>query len=704
MNSNIVSIGKKVATVALLGFTALSPIFFLPTSADFFDWNKIALSFVVATLLLILWTVISIARKTLRITLSPMLAPVLLFTVSMVISSIVVSSNKVEAFTGVTLLVSSMAVIFIAGSHLLKMKSYEAPMLALGISGTLLTIVSLLQVAGVGPSLLLNNVLGVQLPNNILFNLAGNPLAALTFLLPVFLGTITTVFSVKEMEKKATYAVISGVLLAGLLLNGFFMLPGKVAELSVLPPSISWSIALETLKTPITAFFGVGPESYVNAFTQFRPPYYNLLAQWSSRYSLATNVPLHILTSVGVVGFFAYIFLVIKSVRMSLPLKKETKPFSVMVLTILALQLVLPFNMVQIILLFLSLMFMMIIMKSHGDERVTDVMMHLFAVKLVDPDKEKKTGPENASAVLAYVLAFFVVLGAGYSVFFVGKAYAANFLFYQSLVAAQKNDGLKTYTLQGRAVQINPYNMQLRRSFATTNYALAKSLSEKENPTDQDKNDISTLVQQAIAEAKASVALDTKMTANWETLSFVYKNLIGTAQGADEWAIASYVQAIQTDPVNPALRMDLGGVYLSTQQLDNAIQLFQQTINLKPDWANAYYNLGYAYMQKKDEQSAYQAFSQALQLLDPNSQDKAMLEKQVETLKKSLEDQAKKAQTNAQKQSETQANGTQQVPDGQIRIPENLGLPEAQPPANVPTPQPTSNPIVVPESSPASQQ
>lgn len=681
-HAHLIANGKKAAMYILFGFTVLFPIFFLPTSVDFFDWNKIVLTFAVAALLLILWTAISVIRKTVRLTFSPLAVPMLLFSFAWVLSAVFAAINKGEAFTGFTLLVLSSFAIFVLGSHLLKTKTYEVPMVLLGVSGSILTLVSLLQVLGIGPSSLLNSVFGLQLPNTIEFSLAGSPFNAVLFLVPVLAGTVAMVLSTSGLEKKATYAVIAGILLAGVLLNGFFLLPGKSSQLLLLPPSTSWAISLEVLKSPKTALLGVGPESYVYAFSQFRPVAYNLLPQWGIRYNAATNVPLHLLTTLGVLGLLAYGYFVIRTVRTVFPLKKETLPLGVAVLSVLAMQLFLPFSVGQIVLLFIVLMFAAAIMKNTGNDTVTDVTIHLFAVRLVSPEREQKSAPENATVVLTYIVSGVVFLLVAASTYVVGKAYASGYLFYQSILAAQKNDGSTTYNLQAQAVQLNPTNMQLRRAFATTNFALARSISENENPSDEDKANISTLVQQAISEAKAAITLDPRMPANWETLSFLYKNLIGTAQDADQWTIASYVQAIQTDPVNPSLRIDLGGVYLTLEKYDEAIQLFQQTINLKPNWANAYYNLGYAYAQKKDSQNALAAYTQALQLLDPQSPDRAKLQEEVDTLQEAV-DKAAQAGTGTQGSAEEQENT-----EGQIRIPENLGLPAAEPPANVPTPEP----------------
>ena len=154
--------------------------------------------------------------------------------------------------------------------------------------------------------------------------------------------------------------------------------------------------------------------------------------------------------------------------------------------------------------------------------------------------------------------------------------------------------------------------------------------------TDQDKQNIAQLIQQSIREAKIAVTLEPANTANWENLTLVYRSLINAAQGADQWTIAALSQAIMSDPVNPGLRIDLGGVYYALGKYDQAIRLFQQAAELKPDYANAYYNLSHAYLMKKEIASAYDAMRQTLSFTPQDSADYAKAKSELEELVKLL--------------------------------------------------------------------
>jgi tetratricopeptide (TPR) repeat protein len=63
-------------------------------------------------------------------------------------------------------------------------------------------------------------------------------------------------------------------------------------------------------------------------------------------------------------------------------------------------------------------------------------------------------------------------------------------------------------------------------------------------------------------------------------------------------------QAIALDPVNPRLRLDLGGIYYALGNYQAAAQVFSQAVNLKPDYANAHYNLAQSLKQLKVDDQA----------------------------------------------------------------------------------------------------
>lgn len=225
-----------------------------------------------------------------------------------------------------------------------------------------------------------------------------------------------------------------------------------------------------------------------------------------------------------------------------------------------------------------------------------------------------------------------VALGlVGFVAFFGFKLALADYHHRLALNAVAQNDGVKAYNELIAAENLNPYSDLYRTDIAQTNFALANAIALAKAPTtanpqgsltDQDRTNIQTLLQQAINEGRQSVALSPKSTINWEILAIIYRQIAGVAENALLFSLDSYGRAIQNDPLNPNLRLNVGGVYYAIQNYDLAIRFFTDAANLKPDLPNSYYNLAVALREKGDLNTAIQATEKTLELItDKNSQD-----------------------------------------------------------------------------------
>lgn len=67
----------------------------------------------------------------------------------------------------------------------------------------------------------------------------------------------------------------------------------------------------------------------------------------------------------------------------------------------------------------------------------------------------------------------------------------------------------------------------------------------------------------------------------------------------------------------------LGGAYYATRQYQNAIEAYQQAINLSPRFAQAYYNMAYAYLNTGDKKSA-RAVYEKLKDIAPKDADELL--------------------------------------------------------------------------------
>ena len=247
------------------------------------------------------------------------------------------------------------------------------------------------------------------------------------------------------------------------------------------------------------------------------------------------------------------------------------------------------------------------------------IFAFFLLLAMVSPKNEKDRLELHPQVSLIPLI--LIVIGLGVGFYFAGRAYAGEIYFKRSLDALAQNRGIDTYNQQIQAITLAPSRTDFRLAYSQINLALANSLASKEEITDQDRDNISQLIQQAIREARIATTLNPTNAGNWENLALLYRNLINFAEGADQWAIAAYQETINTDPINPRHRLDLGGIFFALGNFEEAIRQFRHAVDLKPDLANGYYNLAVAYSQQEKYPEAYQAMQITLNLIPIDSPD-----------------------------------------------------------------------------------
>lgn len=79
-------------------------------------------------------------------------------------------------------------------------------------------------------------------------------------------------------------------------------------------------------------------------------------------------------------------------------------------------------------------------------------------------------------------------------------------------------------------------------------------------------------------------------------------------------AIAAYLKSIENHPDNFRGHYNIGNVYYTTHELENAITHYKIALDLQPDVAEIYANLGYCYFFQDDYSEAQKNFEKALDL------------------------------------------------------------------------------------------
>lgn len=599
-----------ITTFGILAVAAVAaPLVIFPLASDWFDGPKQAVILAGAILGILSWAIKAFFGQKLNLARSAFDLPIVLF-VAIFCASALLSPNRIMAITAdPSMLLGAAGLFFLAGIVLDSEKRIvNFTKFILG-SGAVLAIWSVIQIAFnfIAPVLKLKIDF---LPLSAGFSLAGSTMTQamiLAVLLPLGFGAYKTVRGMERRIFQGLMAVVG----VGLVTSLFTLYQGKPI---LLPFEMGWKIAAGVMAQSFqAALLGVGAGNFIDAFTAFKPVDINATSLWNLRFTTSSNYYFYVLAVSGIGGLAAILFLVY---RFLLAAKKRMRNNGLGLLekgliTSLGLivlgMAVLPTPMLLVFYLFL---FLGVFVALSRINRVESIAW-----------EDEKTLSESA-AKLIFAVVFVAILGVpGY---FLGRNLVADYFFNQSLVAARANRGADTYNFQIRAIGLNPDNDMYHANYAQTNLLLADNLASQKDLTDEQKQTVVTLVQQAIREGRAAVALAPNRVGNYETLSMIYRNLINFAQGADQWAITAQQQAVNLEPVNPRLRLDLGGIYLSFKDYASAGQVFAQAVNLKADYANAHYNLAQAMKELKMKEQAGQQLQLTATLVcqaNPNGDD-----------------------------------------------------------------------------------
>ena len=96
-------------------------------------------------------------------------------------------------------------------------------------------------------------------------------------------------------------------------------------------------------------------------------------------------------------------------------------------------------------------------------------------------------------------------------------------------------------------------------------------------------------------------------------------------RGAYEIAIQEYEKALELEPENVDILVNLGAVCLQKRRVDKAIDYFSRALTIDQNNSMALYDIGKAYMYKQDFRLGYMAFQQASELLPEDLEIKLLM-------------------------------------------------------------------------------
>jgi tetratricopeptide (TPR) repeat protein len=689
---------KKFIPLILL---AITPLIFAPFTLNFFTINK-QIFIILIALVLIIKTGINhlITKKHLH--------PSSLFTFALAFFAAATGLNllmtqeaRIESLIGRGMLFIALAAI----SYAISISKRSLKDLTWALAG-LITAGTALAFHGILQLVILSNM--TKLPvwmQSPAFTPAGSPLILITIIVVSLVATLAWAVKEIDLTKKTSLFTAAGIQLAALVTYGFMLNKGEVV-IQLLPLKAGWGLTLDSLKNVRELFLGIGLANFPVLFTQAKPAFLVQTELWTTIFQTSSNEILHLLTTTGVIGLIAFGLLLFATVKSSLKIESSPQVFALKLAlyTVILSFFLVPANIVSYTFFF--------------------TLAGLIAANSFNQNKKEVLFSGYTHIISAIVLGALVVVTGLFSY----RVYAAEVFMRQAQQAFTQNDAEGVYLKHIRAVQLMPQIADYRISLSQINMTLASSLSRIQAPdqetgevaqlTDQQREQISLLIQRAIEQGQVASQLRPSLYSPWQNLGVIYRNLINIASGAQDFAIQHLGQAVTRDPANPLLRIEYGGLFYQLSQLvedpetqtaliDQAIQQFQVAARLRPNYANSYYNLANAFDKKGSYRLAYQAMTQALANLEPDSTDYLQAQNALLDLEAKLPQAPEQQPIELDPQQPAQSILQQPaplpspLPGGPVDLPEEARLeipsPTPQPEETQTTPQPNQDlPIASP--------
>lgn len=679
------------ASLFLLGLLFfIFPLFIATLTTDIFALPKQAILAGITFLALLLFVAKMIAEKSIRIRRTPFDLPVILFTTALFLSSIL-AVNKADSLITFVIFLFAVIIYFITVNTIKDNKSLMFLIAALVASGVVLSISSMLLFFKI-----------YILPFSFYQSQTFTPLGSLLEQ-AIYLGLLLSVAGYvgwsnisshipginQNRRNGIIFLVASIIILIGLFITIYGIL--TLQRPTILPFETGLQTAFSAISQDLGRvwqgfLFGSGFGTYATDFTRFKQISFNQnQALWTFTFFRSSSFILELLATTGILGLSAFFFLIVRIIKELQDKKGNTISIS-LVLALIA-SFILPFSSIIQTLLFILLALFAVLqgLKNRTTNKFFDIELQLVAFKrgLIALETPQDRSDKSKILPLFFSFVIFIIVGVlGY--------YSLNYLisditFQKSLIAAANNQAQETYKNQASAIAQFRFRDAYYRIFSQTNLAIANSLASQtpkgSTPSASTQQTISALIQQSINAGRFATTLAPQTTLNWQNLSSIYRSLIGFGQNAENFALVTEQQALNLDPNNPQQYIILGGIYYQIGLWDLAQNQFQAAVNLKPDFANAYYNLGHTLQQKKDIKGALAQYEIVKTLVANNPQSLKQITGEIKELSSSeAQNIPTKAEANNQPLN--------------INKPSAL-LPSRNPPVKIPAP---INPVTATES------
>jgi len=421
----------------------------------------------------------------------------------------------------------------------------------------------------------------------------------------LLVGTmVILVFGISKRESLMPgWLILPMLFLVLAIFFGIFRIgiPGLPATPLEVSPSQKASLEIAKQALEEKPVLGTGPGSFVYNYSKFKSETLNETIFWAVRFSTGASDILDKLSTLGILGFLSFLailgFFLVLGINKLTPKEKKEVEVQEPSQEVSFYEGTLSPGVFASWLGALVGFFLYPVNVSIGF-----LFWVLTASFLVLTRDKVKTWTLESSSKNAILVPFFfiLVLVLGLSIcFMAGQRYLAEVRYRQSIVAWQEGqtEEAVNYLLSSASLTNGNQDNYWRDLSQMYLLRIAQELQIDRTP-EEASNVITPLINNAVNSAKVATDISPQNVANWSVRGFVYGQMINVLDGADEWAIKSYEEAIKLEPTNPYLYTELGRVYLAKQETEKGKEQFEKALDLKSDYAAARFQIALLYVEE----------------------------------------------------------------------------------------------------------
>lgn len=370
---------------------------------------------------------------------------------------------------------------------------------------------------------------------------------------------------------------------------------------------VVWQGAIQVFKNH--PFLGTGPETFAHSYYWHQPKDHNLLSEWDFLYNKAHNEYLNYLANTGLVGFGAYFILIIATlVFLFASIKKDPKNFFLLglfagYLTILITNFF-GFSVVAVNLLF----FLIPALVFTSNNQIKSSFL---------------TSANPLSGQQKFALIIIILVGLNL-ILALSRYWLADYHLARGEKELQQGSLLQSYLHYRKAKQLNPKEPLYSNKLAFISAHLAVVFSQNQN-----NQEAENFTNKAKILAKKTIDLSPYQVGFYRQQSQTYFLL---SRINPQYLVDSYqllLAAHKLAPMNPKITYNLAVLAHQQTNLDQGIAWLKTSINLKPDYQDAYYWIARFYQENNQVDEAREALVFLLKYLNPDHREAQELLKQL---------------------------------------------------------------------------